>query len=193
MGRIGKVCFVLGCLLVVGSLALFLFVRVGADRAQSRNAEIVQTIRALLPPAQPGVMDTYSNMAMPALEIAGEDYVALVDIPALGLTLPVADTWHKHKVLSGPRRFEGTVYDGSLIVGGTDQPGQFSGFAYLEPGCSVTVTDMTGAEFAYVIQRIDRSSSVSEAVLTADDAQLTLFVRNAYGLDYILLRCVTSK
>lgn len=192
MGRIGKLCFMVGCLLVAGSLALFLSVHITAARAETRNAATVESICSLLPPLQPGVQDTYSNMAMPVLEIDGSDYVALVDIPALGLLLPVADEWDKGRVVIGPRRFGGTVYDGSLVVGGADQQGQFSGFAYLQPGSSVTVTDMTGLVFHYVIDRIDRSASASEEILTAGNADLTLFVRNAYGLDYILLRCAAK-
>ena len=51
---------------------------------------------------------------------------------------------------------------------------------------------MTGLVFHYVIDRIDRSASASEEILTAGNADLTLFVRNAYGLDYILLRCAAK-
>lgn len=192
MRSIGKVCLIIGFLLVAGSLALLLSVRLTARQAESRNAAAVEIISSLLPPIQPGIKDTYSNMAMPTVEIDGTDYVALVDIPTLGLTLPVANDWHSVKVLSGPRRFDGTVYDGSLIVGGVDQPGQFSGFSLLQLGDTVTVTDMTGLAFHYVIDRIDRSTSASEEILTAGTADLTLFVRNAYNLDYILLRCVAE-
>lgn len=193
MQRIGKLCFAVGCLLVVASLTVFLTVHISVERAKSRNLDVVQTISTLLPPLQPGVKDTFSNMNMPVLEIGGEDYVALVEIPALGLTLPVANEWDKVKVLTGPRRFDGTVYDGSLIVGGSDQPGQFSGFSYLEPGNAVTVTDMTGSVFYYVIDRIDRSSTASGEALETGEADLTLFVRNAYNLDYIQIRCVPGK
>ena len=58
MGRIGKLCFMVGCLLVAGSLALFLSVHITAARAETRNAATVESICSLLPPLQPGVQDT---------------------------------------------------------------------------------------------------------------------------------------
>ena len=192
MRKIGKLCFMVGCLLVAGSFMLFLSVRLTVARAQTRNAAVVERICNYLPPLQPGVQENYSNMTMPLLEIDGSDYVALLDIPALGLTLPVADKWDKGRIIAGPRRFEGTAYDGSLVVGGADQPGQFSGFASLQPGSSILVTDMTGLTFHYVIDRIDRSSLASKEILTGGNTDLTLFVRNAYGLNYLILRCVAK-
>lgn len=193
MQKIGKICLIAGCLLIAGSLALFLSVRIGTAQAQKQNTQMVQTIHGMLPPMQPGITDQFTNMSMPTLEIDGEDYTGLIEIPALGVTLPLADKWDKRTAMKHPCRFAGTVYDSTLIVGGADRPGQFAGFDMIQPGSTVTVTDMTGWTFDYVIHRIDRSSAVSEEVLKAGNADLTLFVRNAYGLDYILLRCVASK
>lgn len=193
MQKIGKICLIAGCLLIAGSLALFLSVRIGTAQAQKQNTQMVQTIHGMLPPMQPGITDQFSNMSMPVLEIDGEDYAGLIEIPALGLTLPLADKWDKRTAMKHPCRFDGTVYDSTLIVGGADRPGQFAGFDMIQPGSIVTVTDMTGWTFEYVIYRIDRSSTASETVLKAGDADLTLFVRNTYGLDYILLRCVSSQ
>ena len=105
-------------------------------------------------------------------------------------TLPVAGSWDAGKVNSYPCRFWGTVYDGSLIVGGADQPGQFAGFDRIFDGSAVTVTDMTGAEFSYVVDRVERSKSAQAEVLMAGEADLTLFARDAYSLEYVILRCV---
>ena len=193
MQKIAKLCLIVGCLLIAGSLALFLSVRIGTEQAQKHNAQVVQTILGLLPPTQPGVSESFSNMSMPALEIDGEDYIGLVEIPALGLMLPVSDPWDKGTAMKHPCRFDGTVYDHSLIIGGADRTGQFAGFDQLQLGYTVTVTDMTGRGFDYVIQRVDRTSTPSETVLTARNADLTLFVRDAYSMDYILLRCVAGK
>lgn len=192
MRKIGRICIVLGCLLIAGSLALFLTMQVGTAQAQRCNAQVVQRIGGILPPLQPGIRDAYIDMTMPVLELDGTDYAALLDIPALGLTLPVADVWDKGAVRQQPCRFSGTVYDGSLIIGGSDRAGQFSCFDRMQPGNEVSVTDMTGTVFSYVVDRIDRASSASAAVLTAGESDLTLFVRDAYGLEYILLRCVVK-
>ena len=193
MHKFGKLFLIVGFVLIFGGLALFLTVRFSTAHAQTVNAAVVETIRGLLPPSQPGVTDQYSDMSMPALEIDGKDYSALLEISALGVTLPVADVWNKWDVESQPCRFDGTVYDSTLVIGGADRAGQFADFDLLDLGDTITVTDMTGAVFTYVIDSIDRSSSVSAEVLTDETAHLTLFVRSAFALDYILLRCVMRK
>lgn len=189
MRKISKLLLFLGGLLILSSLGLLLFTQMQANRAQTENAQLVETLHTILPPPTKGVMESYSDNSMPALEIDGTDYSALVDIPALGLTLPVADSWNKHKVTLHPCRFYGSVYDGSLIIGGADQPGQFAGFKQLSLDAEVTITDMTGAVFTYAITEIEWRTSADAEVLFDSDAHLTLFVRNAYGTDYILLRC----
>ncbi len=192
MRRGGRFLFVLGCLLVMGSLGILLTNHLLAQQAQKANAEVVQIMEEILPEKWEGSMESRLDMAMPVLEIGRKDYAALVDIPALGLTLPVKDRWEGERAFACPRRFCGTVYDGSLVIGGADQPGQFGGLANLPLGTVVTITDMSGAVFSYAVDRIERTSSASAEILTDPDADLTLFGRNTYGLEYILLRCVVK-
>ena len=189
MRRSSKLFIAAGLLLIFASAALLLTSQMGARRALVDNAQIVETLHQLLPPTTPGIMESRSDLSMPVLEISDEDYAALVDIPALGVTLPVANTWDKHQVSRHPCRFYGSAYDGTLIIGGADQPGQFANFKQLSLDDKVTVTDMTGAIFTYAVSEIEWRTSASAEVLMDSDTELTLFVRNAYGTDYILLRC----
>ena len=190
MRRSAKAVFALGCVLILCSLALLAVSQLRVKRGQEIAAKVVETMETILPERREGLSDTYRNMEMPALEIDGEDYVALVEIPAFGVRLPVSGSWEKAKVISCPCRFWGTVYDGSLIVGGYDQPGQFDCFDRVQDGTAVTVTDMTGAEFSYAVERVERSDSAEAEKLMDSAADLTLFVRDAYLLEYIILRCV---
>ena len=188
MRRSAKAAFWAGCLLILGSLGLLIVFQVRAHRAREANAEIVRTMEAILPAPREGAADTYRNMEMPVLEIGGEDFVALLEVPAFGLALPVGADWGAEQ--AHPCRFWGSVYDGSFIVGGYDQAGQFDFFDRILDGAAVTVTDMTGAVFSYVVERVERSDSAEAEVLMDSGAELTLFVRHAHLLEYITLRCV---
>lgn len=190
MRRSAKMVFAVGCLLILCSLALLAVSRMRVRQAREGNAEILQIMEEILPESREGVSDTYRNMEMPALEIDGEDYVALLEIPAFGMKLPVSAAWDPQNVALHPCRFWGTVYDGSLIVGGYDQSGQFDFFDRIQDGATVTVTDMTGGKFSYAVERVERSDSAEAEVLMDSEADLTLFVRDAYLLEYIILRCV---
>ena len=192
MKRRANLFLVIGCLLVAGSLALLAYSRIHSAQAQKRNAEVVAQITTILPGRIDGVMESYSNMEMPAMQIGGEDYIGLLEIPAFGLTLPIGSSWDAGKVTSYPCRFWGTVYDGSLVVGGADQAGQLDCLDQIWDGGVVTVTDMTGSVFRYMVSRVERSKSAQAEVLLDDAADLSLFVRDAYNLEYIIVRCVTK-
>ena len=188
MRRIGNIIFVLGCLLIAGSLGLLLFLQVQAKQAQGSNREIVQAMENILTDRREG-SSLGEEIGMPVLELQGEDFVALLEIPSYGLKLPVSSSWDQGKVRSHPCRFSGTAYNGSLVIGGSDQPGQLDFLDRISDGTAVTVTDMTGRVFSYVVERVERSSAASAQRLADGQWDLTLFVRDAQLLEYIILRC----
>lgn len=193
MRRSSKVIFILGCLLVALSLVMLILSQVQIRQAKRTNIEIVQTMETILTDRREGIKDVEQETTdMPVLELKGEDFVALLEIPSFGIKLPVCGDWDKGKAVSYPCRFCGSVYNGTLVIGGYDQPGQFDFFDRISNGSIVTVTDMTGREFSYVVERVERSGSAQEEVLIDDGADLTLFVRDAQLLEYIILRCVTK-
>jgi len=190
MKKSSKFIFVLGCLLILSSLILLILLQVQTNRAEQSNAKIVQTIEAILTDRTEGTKDPEQISDMPVLELYGEDFAALLEIPSYGLKLPVCNDWSQGNVVSYPCRFSGTAYNGSLIIGGYDQAGQFDFFDRIYDGAAVILTDMTGTAFSYEVQRVERSMSAEADVLMDSDADLTLFVRDAQLLEYIILRCV---
>lgn len=189
MRSIGKICWALGCLLIVASLGLLTFSQLRAHWAANNAARLTQILQELLPPVTTGVTDDYSTSDMPVLQIEGRDFCGLVEIPAYGVTLPVYDSWEPTKTAIFPCRFWGSAYNGSLMIGGADQAGQFDFFDRIDLGAAVTFTDVTGAAFAYTVSAVERYDDIPAAVLMQDGDGLTLFVRDAYQLHYILLRC----
>ena len=193
MRRGSKLLQILGCLLIFCGLGLLVFSRLHAEKAQTAAAQVLEQIEVILPERTAGAMDTYSTMEMPVLQIGGQDFSAVLDVPAFGRTLPVDHVWGADKVTSFPCRFYGSVYDGSLVIGGADQQGQFDWLDQIQQGSVVTITDMTGAEFSYVVDRVDRSKTAQAEVLISEAADLTLFVRDAYSLEYVIVRCVSGR
>jgi len=190
MRKTDKAILILGGLLIGCSLALLVLLQVRTTQAERANAEIVRTMETILTDRREGTKDPERETEMPALELQGEDFIALLEIPSYGLKLPVCSTWDKGKVISYPCRFHGSAYDGTLVVGGYDQSGQFDFFGRIYPGAAVTLTDMTGSTFSYEVARVDRSGSAPAEILLDGDADLTLFVRDAQALEYLILRCV---
>lgn len=175
--------------LIVLSVGLLLFSRLYAKNAQAAAAVTVSKIETLLPPATSGVPGEYSDPEMPALQVDGCDYIGLLRFPAYGVSLPIAGQWSDLRILSCPCRFYGSVYDSTMIIGGNDQQGQFDFFDRMDLGDKVVLTDMMGTEFTYTVERIDRAKSADYETLSSGEYPLTLFVRSAYSMKYIFVRC----
>lgn len=190
MKKSGKIIFFFGCLLFAVGLGLLFMLKFQTKRAENINTEIVQTMEMILSDYREGMKEPDYATEMPALEIQGEDFIALLEIPVYGLKLPVCNVWDKTKAVSYPCRFSGTASQGTLVIGGYDQEGQFDFFDRILDGIEVFVTDMTGSTFSYVVDRVERSKSAKEENLIKEGSDLTLFVRDAQLLEYVMLRCV---
>ena len=188
MRRSGKALIVAGVLLIAVSLGILLTDHIQTKKTMADASGILEQLAAVLPPRTTGMPDTYSNMQMPALQVGAHDVIAILKIPAFGIQLPVCSSWEENTGL--PKRFSGSVYDDSLIIGASGTQGQFDCFDTIQDGAEITVTDMTGAEFTYTVARIQRSDSAAAQILKTDAFDLTLFTRDALSMEYLILRCV---
>ena len=179
-----------GLLLVLVSFGLLAVTILRTNAAASTAAELAAELEKTMPPRSVGLMDSYTNMEMPAFSLDGQDFIGTVTIPAFQTVLPIASVWDAGTVSSFPCRFWGTVYDGSLVLGGADQKGQFDFLEQIQNGDSVLVTDMTGAQFSYRVSAIHRADSARADILLDGQSDLTIFARNARSLEYIIVRCV---
>ena len=182
----------LGILLILLSL---IFVGISMIRHQlddQQSQRITAQIKDLLPPITPGSIEDRGDNTMPALQLQGQDYVALLEVPGRNICLPVAAGWDTNKLSAAPRHYFGSAYNNSLIIGGSDRSGQLDFCSSIDIGETVTVTDMTGARYTYLVKRIERFSSIDAEVLTKKAPGLTLFVKDSSTFDYIVLRCQLS-
>lgn len=179
----------LGFLLILLSMGLLLGKELLGMYHRGHMEKITEHMEALLPNRTVGGPEEYANSDMPVLQVDGEDYAALLRVPAFGVTLPVAGEWNTGALLSCPHRFWGSVYDHTLIIGGSGQKGQFDFCGRLDLGNKITVTDMTGAQFSYEVARIDRRRQADMQTFQEVDSDLILFVRDDATLDYIIVRC----
>lgn len=192
--KTGKVSLplVLGVGLILVSLCFVLVFQYRVYAGSRKSQLVVSKLIEILPERTPGVPGMYPDSCMPVLEIDGVDYVAMLEIPLLGVRLPVADNWDSEKLSDSPARFFGSAYDQTLVIGGADYPQQFAFCDKIEHGTKVIVTDLTGAQFSYTVSRIDRAKDAENQWLMNTDYDLTLFCRDMYSMEYIAVRCVFS-
>lgn len=184
-----RILLTLGCFLVVLSGVSMVMLHVHTNYAKQKNDEVILVMETIFADPVQNSVDVLWDEEMPSLEIDGEDYIALLKIPAFGVKVPVCASWDKWNIMNHPCRLLGNAYNGTLIIGGSDQNGQFDFFDRVETGMDVHLMDMSGNEFSYDVIRIERSSSASFDRLKDESSDLTLYVRDSRFLEYILIHC----
>lgn len=180
---------ILGSGLMALSLGLVLFLGIRTAVGVQSRQQVLQQLDALLPPDSPGIPGSQPGLLMPVMELEGKDYVAVLEVPGYQITLPVAAQWDSFGLSRCPALFWGSAYDETLVIGGAGDARQFGFCSQIQPGDTVTVTDMTGTRFSYTVEKIDRASQAETPWLTQEDWSLTLFCRDGHTLEYIAVRC----
>ena len=115
------------------------------------------------------------EMEMPVEEIEGNGYIGLLEIPALGLSLPVMSEWSYPNLKLAPCRYSGSAFG---PIGG------------LNAGDSITFTDMRGNRFAYEVQVVETLEATAVADMVSEEWDLTLFTCDLSGESRVTVRCL---
>lgn len=180
---IRRVCVITGIGLLIAAGAMMLRIHNARNQAQ----EYVHILRTLMPEPQSAVMEEWGNQAMPALSLEGTDFIGILEIPQYGSALPVSGEWGRSYLY--PCRLSGSVYDGSIQIGGTSQQGQFDFYRQLSVGDRVFFTDVAGNRYAYTVTHLRYETHADQEALQRRAGDLTLFIKNIYAFEYILVFC----
>lgn len=187
MKKLQKICLLAGIALLVVAAVVLIAWQWGIRSANEKAAYYVQSIQALTPQAQSAVPEPRLDNAMPALSIDGTDFTGVIEMPKFGSALPVGAQWGE--VSKYPCLFDGSAYDSTLQIGATSQAGQYDFYREISVGDTVFFTDMAGNRFSYRVMDIRYEKHADQASLSRQDAALTLFVKNIYALEYIVISC----
>ena len=191
-GKLTMVLMIAGVLLILSSLA-FAIINITLEKNAQKNATLIaDRISTLIPEVKNAQMDDRVDTRMASVSIDGADFCAIVEIPGLGIRLPVYSEWDPARVRMYPCRFTGSIYDGTLIIGGSDAKGQFDFVSAITEGDTLFITDMEGNCYLYEVDRIDLASSADTNTLTEHGYSLVLFARNTYGSGYTVIRCTAA-
>lgn len=189
--QINRLCILAGIGLLVAAAMLLISWQWRIHAAQSQVAAYVQTIRSLIPTPQGAALEERSDNTMSVLSVDGTDFIGILEMPGYDSALPVCGDWGN--VTAYPSRLSGSVYDGSLQIGATSQRGQYDFYREISVGDAVYFMDMEGNRYAYEVADIRYEKHADQTALRQKDAPLTLFVKNIYAMEYILIFCNTQN
>lgn len=198
---------VIGCLLIASAGGLLIYNFWDDDRAEESVHEILEKLVPIIPESVDEVSSAVTDASlpdvdtpsadpdgeMPTAEIEGYRYIGKLEIPALGLTLPVMDRWDYVRMKVAPCRYRGTVYSGDLVICGHNYTSHFGRLKNLQPGDAVRFTDMEGSVFRYTVKQVESLDGGAVEEMISGGWDLTLFTCTTSGVARVTVRCSADE
>ena len=155
--KIGKICMVLGALLILAAAALLAYNKWDAARAdkaaQQALGELEQTLTTTVEEkakSETVVLQPELDPAQPMTEteLDGWSYIGYLSIPSIGLDLPVMSEWSYAGLKIAPGRYSGSTYADNMVVCAHNYAKHFSPIKWLAEGAQVYFTDMDGMRWS---------------------------------------------
>ena len=194
-----KVMLGAGLLLIAAALALAAYNVIDAQRAARSAAQALEALSqttavSAAEPEEASADDAPAYLAdpempMPTVSFDGNDYIGRVDIPSLGLSLPVISEWSYPRLKIAPCRYTGSAYLDNLIIAAHNYSSHFGNLNRLNNGDTVTFTDVDGNQFTYAVSLIEDLPGTAIEEMQAGEWDLTLFTCTLGGRSRVTVRC----
>jgi len=142
-----------------------------------------------VPPLPADAPDEEEADEMAVTQLDGEQYIGMLQIPSLGLTLPVAKELSGEKLRKTPCRYLGTAGEGSLIISAHNYPAHFGKLKELQIGDEVIFTDVKGTVYRYTVSDTELLDGDAVEEMEAGAWDLTLFTCTVGGKRRVTVRC----
>ena len=199
----GVICMVLGGALLLGAAGLLSENRREESRAGEESAQVMVRLRQEMeqaalpeetrtepeqsPEAEETPLPDPAGREMPTLEIDGQTYIGYLELPTLGLSLPVMSEWSYPKLRIAPCRYWGSAYDDSLVILAHNYDRHFGRLQELAIGDPVQFIDADGVIYQYTVEKQDVEKMVDSGY------DLTLFTCTYGGRHRVTVRLRRTK
>lgn len=129
------------------------------------------------------------DMEMPITVIESNEYIGILDLPVLGISLPVMSDWSYPQLKIAPCRYKGSAYTGDLIISAHNYERHFGRLTSMIPGDEVRFTDVDGNVFCYAVCGKEKLDMRNVQGMMEGEWDMTLFTCVPGGARRETLRC----
>lgn len=126
---------------------------------------------------------------MQTIQAASTSFIGVVQVPSLGIKLPVQADWSAYKLRRTPCRFWGSLEEDTLIIAGHSSDAHFRSLRGIQLGADVVFTDALGNAILYRVSAIETLAPGEGQKLVEGEWDLTLFTCSPGAVGRVTVRC----
>lgn len=189
-----------GAVLILSALLLLLYNRYEDANAGQEAESLLENVEAVIetkrikvpvtskrPDATPST--TPLDSQMPVVMLDGYEYVGYVEIPILGLKLPVMSEWDYTRLKVAPCRQFGSSRTDDLVIAAHNYESHFGRLKDLSAGDTVTFTDMEGIVNTYCVEKIETLNPNEVDAVQSSGYDLVLYTCTKGGQTRVTVFC----
>lgn len=185
-----------GAILILAAIAISLFNIIDTRRAYTASEQVAVKLTEALADrdsfaSTEGVPNYILNpeIEMPVEVIEEREYIGTLEIPAIGISLPVISEWSYPSLRIAPCRYYGSAYTDDLIIAAHNYTVHFGNIRDLHMGDIVRFIDVDGNVFEYEVIELETLAPNAVSQMKSGDWDLTLFTCTIGGRSRVTLRC----
>ena len=206
--KMGIAIVAVGAVLILSALLLPLYNRYEDAHAGQEAESLLASVEAAIsaqatdtpaatapnrPDASKILAPTPLDPEMPVVVLDGYEYVGYVEIPALGLKLPVMSEWDYTRLKVAPCRQFGSSRTDDLVIAAHNYESHFGKIGTLALGDEVRFTDMDGIENHYTVSAIEVHDPTDVEAVEPSGHDLVLYTCTYGGKTRIVVFCDSSN
>ena len=201
----GTIFIMLGLAMIVSALCIVGYNIFTEKKAADLSYNVLEKLQTNIPDFQKDELNQYvsvnvqqdlpdyvlnPDMEMPTTNIDGWNYIGILEIPDIELSLPVITEWSYPALKVAPARYAGSAYTNDLIIAGHNYESHFGKLKELDVGSVITFTDVDGNVFVYEVAVIEILHPTAVEEMMSGEWDLSLFTCTVGGSYRVTVRCV---
>lgn len=151
--KAARLCLFWGVVLILSALLLLADNEQQNQAAGRRSDTVLARTRVQIEDASAAASQPEGAREDAGVQVTRNAYetLGILDLPDLGLSLPVLAQHDKTRLKIAPCRYCGSLEQGNLVIAAHNYKRHFGNLKKLEPGAEITFTDLQGMVHPYVL------------------------------------------